>query len=418
MSDHTAFPQHRRRTTPASVIGLLALTLVASLALSGVTPITDVVAASPTEDAEFEVALVADIWSGPASSKPAPSNDMAALGDQVLFLANDGIHGQELWASDGTAAGTRLVKDIAGVDYQPVPPQFAMLGEQVIFRIYTEDLGVELWSSDSTEEGTMPISDLMPGPEGSWPDELTVVGQAVAFRALIPGPGYSWWVTDGSAAGTRPVTAFHPDLGRPIAPAPSGDEALFLGAGSEHEHGVWVTDFTAEGTARLTDLELPERVFPYDLRILGDKLLFTGSGSLGTELWATDLNGDGTQVLASIFPKPWSPYPASLTRFGDLMIFNAQDGVSVTDGTLQGTHSVGDVLGDFSAPPEFTVTRDLVLFTARSPSGPGRALFRDGWNSGRNRAGQGSRGWTRSGAVPHRIRRQGVLQRRRRRTQR
>ena len=33
-------------------------------------------------------------------------------GRTLFFAANDGIHGQELWKSDGTRSGTVLVKDI------------------------------------------------------------------------------------------------------------------------------------------------------------------------------------------------------------------------------------------------------------------------------------------------------------------
>ena len=35
--------------------------------------------------------------------------------DLVLFRGDDGIHGEELWVTDGTAAGTSLLKDIAPV---------------------------------------------------------------------------------------------------------------------------------------------------------------------------------------------------------------------------------------------------------------------------------------------------------------
>lgn len=45
---------------------------------------------------------------------PSGSDDVAGLtgaGSSVFFLANDGIHGRELWTSDGTHAGTRIVAD-------------------------------------------------------------------------------------------------------------------------------------------------------------------------------------------------------------------------------------------------------------------------------------------------------------------
>ena len=37
---------------------------------------------------------------------------MVAIGSTAYFTADDGVHGEELWKSDGTAAGTVLVKDI------------------------------------------------------------------------------------------------------------------------------------------------------------------------------------------------------------------------------------------------------------------------------------------------------------------
>src|SRR5262249_48059438 len=53
--------------------------------------------------------MILDINPGPPSSFP---RQMVAIGSTTYFNADDGVHGEELWKSDGTAAGTTLVKDI------------------------------------------------------------------------------------------------------------------------------------------------------------------------------------------------------------------------------------------------------------------------------------------------------------------
>jgi ELWxxDGT repeat protein len=55
------------------------------------------------------VELVKDIRPGRKGSRVSRITD---VGGTLYFRAGDGVHGTELWTSDGTEAGTVLVQDI------------------------------------------------------------------------------------------------------------------------------------------------------------------------------------------------------------------------------------------------------------------------------------------------------------------
>lgn len=42
----------------------------------------------------------------------SPLVNLIVLNEEILFLADDGIHGREFWHSDGTESGTKILKDI------------------------------------------------------------------------------------------------------------------------------------------------------------------------------------------------------------------------------------------------------------------------------------------------------------------
>lgn len=78
--------------------------------------------------------LVKDILEGAGGSKP---EQLARLGDTLLFTAYTKKHGHELWRSNGTARSTRLVKDInRGADGSDARA-FASLDGKLFFQAYS-----------------------------------------------------------------------------------------------------------------------------------------------------------------------------------------------------------------------------------------------------------------------------------------
>ena len=123
--------------------------------------------------------MVKDIWNGnddadiSAGVTATGRHYFPVVGDSIFFAAHDGIHGEELWKSDGTANGTVMVKDINPGNYtQPgssgswpnsafgCGPYMTAVGDLVYFRAYDETNGIEVWKSDGTADGTVRVTDL------------------------------------------------------------------------------------------------------------------------------------------------------------------------------------------------------------------------------------------------------------------
>src|SRR5262249_42101926 len=139
-----------------------------------------------------------------------------ALNGLLLFFADDGKHGEELWRSDGTEEGTRLVLDINPGTGNSAPALPSALNTTAVFQgkmFFAADdgrNGTELWETDGTTAGTSFVSDLNPGPAGSKPAALTVFNGRLYFQATAGAGGSQLFASDGTAAGTGLVKVLNP----------------------------------------------------------------------------------------------------------------------------------------------------------------------------------------------------------------
>jgi ELWxxDGT repeat protein len=108
---------------------------------------------------------------GPCSGVPFSFPFPAGVTSELFFRATDGVSGNELWMSDGTAAGTQLLANIAPDDgtASANPSELVPFAGQVYFTADDGVSGVELWRSDGTAAGTAHVKDVDPGPDSGFP---------------------------------------------------------------------------------------------------------------------------------------------------------------------------------------------------------------------------------------------------------
>src|SRR5438552_7449515 len=79
----------------------------------------------------------------------------------LYFNADDGTHGVELYKSNGTQAGTSMLKDINPTG-SSTPASFFVVNGTFYFSANDGTHGVELWKTDGTSDGTQMVADINP----------------------------------------------------------------------------------------------------------------------------------------------------------------------------------------------------------------------------------------------------------------
>jgi len=269
---------------------------------------------------------------------------LTPFNDRLSFKADD-----ERWVTDGTAAGTQIVKDTS----RDSIGDFGFDGAYVEFdgaRFFTKHLKVaepgalrpkfvvketELWQSDGTSEGTQLVTtipgearivatteshiffDDRDGSKPLWVSDGTGVGThrlansgdadnfTVADNRLFYASygRNELWVSDGTNNGTRLVmeTRLDNPFGCGFSIFSAGEEVYFSAIDRSGNDGLWKTDGTEAGTTLVKDGQFVPIV------AAGDMVYLAGyEEATGLELWRTDGTPDGTLQVLDLNPGPES----------------------------------------------------------------------------------------------------------------
>lgn len=355
---------------------------------------------------ESGTSLVKDIRVGVDSSEiqnitPLVTNTDNGLNTtysyRVLFSADDGSVGNELWISDGTSDGTTLIKDITAGELSSDLRNFVSVSPGlVVFTVGDPETRLELWRTDGTSNGTKIIEDFdVEDDVSAQSNSPTKFRQPILIGTnlyFMLGDDELWRSNCIDDTGTELIYRFRSGTA-------GSDSGLFtlvqngnaVFAAQSVDEGVepWITDGTANGTQLLSDIAIGiSNSLPDEFTAAGsNKFFFAASGNGGDrELYITE----GLSVTrlkdinesASSFPSNLFWHSSSSTLYFTASSSASNQEVWRSNGTESGTTLLKDLNGGSlnepesvgSSPAEFTAIGDRVYFSATNFN-TGRELY-------------------------------------------
>ena len=262
------------------------------------------------------VNLVADVDPRTASSMlddydPRYGGQIVVGRDNVGIIAGGFLQVRQEydqpWRSDGTSEGTYRLADVR-IDRKAIQDRLVAGPDgTVFFGGSTPELGHELWKTDGTVAGTMLVKDIFPGPGSSLANPFPVAvfaGPDGRSRAVFSAADAQFiqrlWVSDGTEAGT--VSFANNPVVWPANPGAvgSGSQAFFIANDFSTGFELWRTDGTAAGTRLVKDINpgTSSTTITNMTPAPGGLLYFRASDGAGTAVWRTDGTDSGTYAVA------------------------------------------------------------------------------------------------------------------------
>jgi ELWxxDGT repeat protein len=265
-----------------------------------------------------------------------------------------------------------LLKDI-NTSGNSNPKKFIELSGVIYFAASTTAQGEELWRSDGTAAGTYLLKDINVGAAPSNIDEMTVMNGKLYFIATDGGTTYGreLWETDGTALGTvainvNPGTA----SSNPKYLRVMNNWLYFAGtSGAANGEELYKTDGTLLNTFLVHDIQSgASSSSPKYLTVYNNEIYFSANdGSTGAELWKSDGTSPGTIQVSDIQPGSNGSSPTNFCVANNILFFSANDGTNGEE--LYKTTGTGVTLFDLnstgnSSPTELYGFNSVLYFAA------------------------------------------------------
>lgn len=323
-------------------------------------------------------ALVADIVPGPASSSPSL---FLAVRDRILFNTRIG-----LWRvqRDELEAAPFTVPDAPDLLLAPFLDT-AVLDGRVFFEGITARHGEEVWTTDGTAAGTHLLADIMPGPAGSRPVGIRRYQGAVYFTAESPEHGHELRRSDGTTAGTTLAVDLFEGNGFTWVQGVVDDQLIINVTDEQLDLQIFVGDGSEDGT---TPVQMPSDVdvgpVAYGAQRVGEQVvMIVQSADIGYELWRlANTDSPRLELVTDLYPgRDWGVL-TTLTAFGDQWIFGGRSDTSgnelwTTRGTRQTTRLLLNLGQDSNRDSAFTVYDNGpgAVLAGPGKSGPDRGIW-------------------------------------------
>lgn len=308
-----------------------------------------------TDGTEANTVLVKDILEGSGSSFPS---ELTLSGSTLYFIANDGVFGRELWKTDGTEDGTMMVKDINSSSAPHLIGDLFDYNGTLVFRADDSFTGLELWKSNGTENTTILIKDIFEGGIPSTPNNFAVHNGYLYFSAT-GSSGTELYRTTGDELSTELVKDLYTG-GNAVSPNSSFPSAVISLGNNPYFSALVPIPNTNDVGRRLCVVEanflfnsISGDPFPELLTKSGGLIYYrslSASSGVGRELFAS--NGSGNEntfnLVKDIRVGSASSNPSGLTDYNDMLMFRADDGIHgielwKSNGSEEGTVLVKDI---------------------------------------------------------------------------